>query len=64
MSHLSDFLAILKNSKKFKKKIKFGSQIDFHMKNTFTSRINHLNFEDGKTVRSTWTIRATGSTVA
>jgi hypothetical protein len=27
------------------------------MKNIFTGRIDHLNFEDGETVRSTQTIR-------
>jgi hypothetical protein len=61
---MSHFLAILKNSKKILKNIKFGLQLDFHMKNILTSRIDHLNFEDGKTVCSTRVIRATRSTVA
>jgi hypothetical protein len=34
------------------------------MKNILTSRIDYLNFEDGETVRSIRTIRATRSTVA
>jgi hypothetical protein len=34
------------------------------MKNILTGRIDYLNFEDGKTVRSTHVIRATRNTVA
>jgi hypothetical protein len=34
------------------------------MKNILIGRIDYLNFEDGETVRSTQTIRATHSTVA
>jgi hypothetical protein len=34
------------------------------MKNIMTIQINHLNFEDGETVRSTRVIRATYNTVA
>jgi hypothetical protein len=60
----SDFLAILKNSKKILKNIKFNPQLDFHMKNILTSRIDYLNFKDGKIVRNTQAIRATRSTVA
>jgi hypothetical protein len=60
----SDFLAILKNSKKILKNIKFDPQLDFHMKNILTGQIDYLNFEDGETVHSTWTIRATRSTIA
>jgi hypothetical protein len=52
----SDFLAILKN-------IKFGHQLDFHMKNILTGQIDYLNFKDGKTVRNTRVIRATHSTI-
>jgi hypothetical protein len=39
---LSDFLAILKNIKKILKNIKFGSKLDFHMKNILTGRIDYL----------------------
>jgi hypothetical protein len=42
----SDFLAILKNSKKILKNIKFDLQLDFHMKNILTDRIDYFNFED------------------
>jgi hypothetical protein len=34
------------------------------MKNILTGRIDHLNFVDGETIRSTRAIRATRSTVA
>jgi hypothetical protein len=61
---MSHFLTILKNSKKSKKKRKFAFQLDFHMKNILTGRIDHLNFEDEETVRSTRVIRTTRSTVA
>jgi hypothetical protein len=61
---MSHFLVILKNSKKILKNIKFGLQLDFHMKNILTGWINHLKFEDGETVRSTRTIRAMHSTIA
>jgi hypothetical protein len=60
----SDFLAILKNSKNIEKSRKLGPQLDFHMKNILTGRINYLNFEDGETVCNTRAIRATRSTVA
>jgi hypothetical protein len=56
---MSHFLAILKNSKKNPKNIKFGLPLDFHMKNILTGRIDHLNFEDRETVRSTQAICAT-----
>jgi hypothetical protein len=46
----SDFLAILKNSKKILKNIKFSLQLDFHMKNILTGHIDYLKFEDGETV--------------
>jgi hypothetical protein len=59
-----DFLAILKNSKKILKNIKFGLKLNFHMKNILTDRIDYLNFEDGETVYSTWVIHTTRSTVA
>jgi hypothetical protein len=49
---MSDFLVILKNSKKMLKNIKFDPQLDFQTENTFTGRIDHLNFENGKTIRS------------
>jgi hypothetical protein len=61
---MSHFLAILKNSKKILKNIKSDLQIDFHMKNILTGRIDHLNFKDEETVHSTQAIRATRSTVA
>jgi hypothetical protein len=60
----SDFLTILKNSKKILKNIKFNPQLDFQMKNILTGRIGYLNFENGETVRSTRVIRATRSTLA
>jgi hypothetical protein len=63
---MSHFLAILKNSKKNPKNIKLDIQLDFHMKNILTSRIDqsdHLNFEDKKNVRNTQTIRTTRSIV-
>jgi hypothetical protein len=60
----SNFLAIFKNSKKIQKNTKFNPQLEFHMKNILTSRIDYLNFEDGETVRSTWVICATRRTVA
>jgi hypothetical protein len=34
------------------------------MKNILTGRIDHLNFEDGETIRNTRVIRATLSNVA
>jgi hypothetical protein len=60
---LSDFLSILKNSKKSLKNIKFGPHLDFHMKNILTGRIDYLNFKDGEMIRSTRTIRVTSNTV-
>jgi hypothetical protein len=44
--------------------MKFGSQLNFHMENILTSRIDHLNFENGEMVRNTRIIHATHSTVA
>jgi hypothetical protein len=49
----SDFLGILKNNKKILKNIKFGPQLDFHMKNILAGQIDYLNFEDEETIRST-----------
>jgi hypothetical protein len=60
----SDFLVILKNSKKILNNIKFGPQLDFHMKNILIGRIDYLNYKDGETVHSIRAIRATRSTVA
>jgi hypothetical protein len=60
----SDFLDILKNSKKVLKNIKFGPRLDFHIKNILIGRIDYLNFEDGETVCSTRAIRVMRSTVA
>jgi hypothetical protein len=34
------------------------------MKNIFTYQIDHLKFEEGEMIRSTWVIRATRSTLA
>jgi hypothetical protein len=59
----NDFLAILKNSKKKLKNIKFSPQLDFHMKNILSCRIDYLKFKDGETVRNTWVIRAMCSTI-
>jgi hypothetical protein len=61
---MSHFLSILKNIKKVLKNIKFGLQLDFHMKNILTGRIDHLNFEYGEMIHSTRVIRVTRSTVA
>jgi hypothetical protein len=61
---MSHFLAILKIVKKILKNIKFGLQLDFHMKNILTDRIDHLNFKDGETICSTRVIRVTHNTVA
>jgi hypothetical protein len=58
---MCDFLAILKNNKKY---IKFDSQLDFYMKNILIGWIDYLNFEDEKIIRSTQTICITRSTVA
>jgi hypothetical protein len=44
----SDFLTILKNSKKIIKNIIFFPQLNFHMKNILIGRIDHLSFEDEK----------------
>jgi hypothetical protein len=44
--------------------MKFVPQLDFHMENILTDRINHLNFENDETVRSTRIIRTTCKTVA
>jgi hypothetical protein len=60
----SNFLAILKNSKKILKNIKFDPKLNFHMKNILTGQIDHLNFENKKIVRSTRTILATRNTIA
>jgi hypothetical protein len=60
---MSHFLAILKNSKKILKNIKSYLELYFHIKNILIGLIDHLNFEDGETVRSTQTIRAMRSTV-
>jgi hypothetical protein len=49
----SDFLAILKNNNKILKNIKFSHQLDFHMKNILTGRIDTLSFKDRKTVHNT-----------
>jgi hypothetical protein len=38
----SDFLPILKKSKKIIKNIKFDPQLDFHIKNILTSRLFKL----------------------
>jgi hypothetical protein len=48
----------------YPKNIKFNLQLDFHMKNILSGRINHLKFKDEETVRSTHIICATHSTIA
>jgi hypothetical protein len=59
----SDFLAILKNSKKNCKKYKILLLTRFLYENILTGQIDYLNFENRKTICSTQAIRTTRSII-
>jgi hypothetical protein len=60
----SNFLIVLKNSKKILKNVKFSLSLDIHTKIILYGWIDHLHFDNKEPIHSTEVIRAMHSIIA